>query len=171
MSNDDITPIKPIPIGPPPTLGLVNYDLTITFKRDLGHCFHQKIICDATKREVYCRKCHKIFDPYEALGHLARSPQSFLDEIRSLQVDVKRWRIEAVEAKRQRDNAVAARKRVETPEAKLMREIVAKYEDRPCEHGDGTAKYCTLCQMRAVLGRAEAPTVESRQRHARRVRR
>lgn len=155
MSDTPVIPIKPVDIGPPPTLGIVNDDLTITFKRDLGHCFHQKIICDATKREVYCRKCHKVFDPYEALGHLARDPQSFLDEIKGLQADVKRWRVEATEAKRQRDNAIATRKRAETPEAALLREVVKEYGDRECKHEGAGAKYCWLCRMRAVLARTE----------------
>jgi len=105
--------VDPVEIPGPPTLGIVNADLTITFKRNLGHCFHSRIIVDEGKRTVTCEKCLKQMDPFEALGHLARDPSNLLDDCKRLRADVERWHKEADEARRLRDNAVAARKRAE----------------------------------------------------------
>lgn len=146
-----------IPVEGPPTLGIVNDDLTITFKRDLSFCHHGAIVVDAGMRTVECGKCKKPLDPIEALGNLARDSSSLVEERKALREDIVRWRAEHAEAKRQRDNAIAARKRVEYPEAKLMREIVKEHEDRgwQCKHLGDSARFCLFCRMRECLGRSE----------------
>lgn len=139
---------------PSPSLGIVNDDLTITFKRDLGCCYHVQIIVDAGRREVTCKKCKKLLDPFEALGHLAREAQSLVDERKQLREDVIRWRAQEADAKRMRNNAMAALKRKESPEAELLRALVEENRYARCVL-DTPCGRCAVCRMRSVLGRTE----------------
>lgn len=139
----------------PPTLGIVNDDLTITFKRDLSFCHHPAVVVDAAARTVHCGRCKRTLDPFDALGNLARDSTSLVEERAALKEDIKRWRKDHEEARRQRANAIAARKRAENPEATLLREMVQHHEFGYCNErrqGRAACGRCFLCRVRILTG-------------------
>lgn len=151
--SDEITPIK----SPgPPTLGVVNEDLTITIVRR-AHCYNEHYEVDGEKRTVTCKKCKRIVDPIDALLEIAHHPQNLLDETKHLRLQVERLLKETGEARRQRANAIAARKRAESPEATFLRKLAEQHRYATCPTQktsmDAPCGGCLLCRVRAIVGR------------------
>lgn len=106
--DDDVAEV--IPLNFIPELAGVDPERVEVKRRSFHECLHRQTTIYADIREVHCKNCDRVLDPFDVLRELANEWQRDWFSLRHARKEAERL---LDDAKRERKNAKASRRRAE----------------------------------------------------------